>query len=207
MKAVAYVRVSSDSQDLTRQRENLAEIAVRNGWDLKRTFAEKVSGTTRSDERKEFRNLLLYVREKGIQLVMVSEISRLSRRVIDCLTCIEELHSMGVGIYVQQFNMCSLEDGKENPVVKMLIQMLSMGAEMENSLRKERQTQGIKVAKAKGVYRGRKIGATTTKESLLRKHQDVIDLINNGNFSIRRISKITNRSVNTVRKLKMLVGA
>lgn len=48
---------------------------------------------------------------------------------------------------------------------------------MENSLRKERQSQGIKLAKAKGVYRGRKLGATTTKESLIKKHQDVIDLI------------------------------
>jgi len=45
-----------------------------------------------------------------------------------------------------------MENGKENPVAKMLLQMLSIGAEMENNQKKNRQYEGIQLAKIKGVY-------------------------------------------------------
>jgi DNA invertase Pin-like site-specific DNA recombinase len=101
--------------------------------------------------------------------------------------------------------MCSLEKGKENPMVKMLIQMLAMGAEMENNLRKERQLQGIQVAKLNGKYRGRLTGSTMSKDALMTKYKDVVDLVKSSDLSMRRIAKITNRSINTVAKVKQLV--
>jgi DNA invertase Pin-like site-specific DNA recombinase len=101
--------------------------------------------------------------------------------------------------------MCSVENGKENPVVKMLIQCLAMGAEMENNLRKERQMQGIQLAKVSGKYRGRVEGSGGNRERLLIKYKDVIDLAKSSDLSLRRIAQITKRSVNTVAKLKELV--
>lgn len=93
----------------------------------------------------------------------------------------------------------------ENPIVKMLIQMLSLGAEMENNLRKERQLQGIQLAKMSGKYQGRLTGSMASKEKLLVKYNDVADLVKNSDLSIRRISEITERSINTVRKINLLV--
>jgi DNA invertase Pin-like site-specific DNA recombinase len=60
----------------------------------------------------------------------------LGRRVVDVLNFVELLYEKGIALYIQQFNMLTIENGKENPVVKMLLQMLSIGAEMENSQRK-----------------------------------------------------------------------
>ena len=207
MEAIGYLRVSSEGQDHTRQKNNLQDVAKKRGWKLRRVFAEKVSGTTKADSRTAFKDLLAYAQDKGIKLVMVSEISRLGRRVVDVLNTIESLHEKGIGLYVQQFNMCSLEGGRENPTVRLLIQMMSIGAEMENNLRKERQMQGIELAQMQGKYSGRSKGAVQSKEKTLTKYQDVTDLIKSSNLSIRKIAKITNRSINTVRKVKTLLVA
>ena len=208
MEAIGYLRVSSKNQDFSRQKSNLQSIATDRGWNLRRVFAEKISGTTKADTRTAFRELLTYADDKNIKLVMVSEISRLGRKVVDVLNTIEALHAKGISLYVQQFNMCSLEnDGKENPMVRLLIQMMSIGAEMENNLRKEGQMQGIQIAKLNGKYNGRSLGATATKEKTLTKYQDITDLLKFSKLSIRRIAKITNRSINTVRKIKDLLAA
>lgn len=205
MEAIGYLRVSSENQDFSRQKSNLQSIATDRGWNLCRVFEEKISGTTKADTRTAFRELLTYAEEKNIKLVMVSEVSRLGRKVVDVLNTIEALHGKGISLYVQQFNMCSLEGGKENPMVRLLIQMMSIGAEMENNLRKERQMQGIQIAKMRGKYNGRVQGATTTKEKTLSKYQDITDLLKSSDLSIRRIAKISNRSINTVRKVKALI--
>ena len=82
--------------------------------------------------------------------ISAAEISRLGRRVVDVLNFVELLHEKGIALYIQQFNMLTMENGKENPVAKMLLQMLSIGAEMENNQRKIRQYEGIQLAKIKG---------------------------------------------------------
>lgn len=205
MNAVAYIRCSTVSQDHARQRANLEVIAKEKGWALKRTFAEKVSGNVKADDRKEFKNLLTYVKDNGIKLVMVSEISRLGRRVVDVLNQIETLHDNGISLYVQQFGMASLDSkGKENPTVKLLMQMMSIGAEMENNLRKERQLQGIAIAKATGKYTGRARGSVAKTGAIKSKYWDVVNLLNESKLSMNQIAKITKRSINTVRKVKAL---
>jgi DNA invertase Pin-like site-specific DNA recombinase len=135
---------------------------------------------------------------------MVSEISRLGRRVVDVLNFVELLHEKGIALYIQQFNMLTMENGKENPVAKMLLQMLSIGAEMENNQRKIRQYEGIQLAKIKGVYNGRVDGAKSNPSVLLTKYQNISDLLDKSNLSIRRIAGITGHSINTVRKIRLL---
>jgi DNA invertase Pin-like site-specific DNA recombinase len=205
MNVVAYLRCSTEQQDYARQKANLEVIAIEKSWVVRRTFAEKISGNVKAEDRREFKNLLTYVKENGIRLVMVSEISRLGRRVVDVLNQIETLHSNGVALYVQQFGMTSLDhNGKENPTVKLLMQMMSIGAEMENNLRKERQTQGIALAKAKGLYQGRAKGSIASPETMKNKYWDVLNLLRESRMSMNQISKITGRSINTVRKVREL---
>lgn len=135
---------------------------------------------------------------------MTSEISRIGRRVVDVLNFVELLHEKGIALYIQQFNMLTLENGKENPIAKMLLQMLSIGSEMENSQRKIRQHEGIQLAKIKQKYNGRRIGAKTSSAALMNKYKNVSDLIDKSNLSVRRIAGTTGHSVNTVRKIKQL---
>jgi DNA invertase Pin-like site-specific DNA recombinase len=204
MEAVIYSRVSSLSQDYERQLINLKNVAQEKGWHVRRTFQEKISGTIKSGSRAEFKSLMEYIDKTPVQVVMVSEISRLGRRVVDVLNFVELLHEKGIALYIQQFNMLTMENGKENPVAKMLLQMLSIGAEMENSQRKIRQYEGIQLAKIKQKYNGRSIGARTSPSVLLNKYQNVSELIDKSDLSLRRIAGITGHSINTVRKIKQL---
>lgn len=204
MEAIIYSRVSSLSQDFERQLINLKIVANEKGWHVKRTFQEKISGTVKSGSRNEFKLLLEYIDRFAVQVVMTSEVSRIARRVVDVLNFVELLHEKGIALYIQQFNMLTMENGKENPVAKMLLQMLSIGAEMENSQRKIRQLEGIQLAKIKGVYNGRVNGAKSNPSLLMNKYQNISDLIDKSNLSVRRIAGITGHSVNTVRKIKQL---
>lgn len=200
-----YCRVSSSSQNNERQILNLKQIAEDRGWLVKRVFQEKVSGATKADSRPEFKNMIEYLERTGIKLVLISEVSRIGRRVVDVLNNVEMLHGKGVGLFIQQFNIITFKDGKEDPVAKMLLQMLSIGAEMENNLRRTRQFEGIQVAKISGKYTGRKNGAKARPDDLLRKYSDVVDLLEKSDLSLRRVAQITNRSINTVRKVASLV--
>ena len=207
MEAIIWSRVSSQSQDNQRQVSSLKQVAIEKGWVVKRVFEEKVSGTVKSTDRKVFSKILEYTEQNNIKLVLISEISRIGRKVVDILTVVDTFHSKGIAIYVQQFNMTSIENGKENPVFMLLLQMMSIGAEMENNLRKTRQAEGIALAKLQQKYTGRVSGSPVNKEKQLQKYADVVDLIQKSELSIRRIATISGRSINTVRKVKQLLAA
>jgi len=201
-----YSRVSSSSQNNERQILNLKHIAEDRGLVVKRVFQEKVSGTTKADSRPEFKNMIQYLERTGIILVLISEVSRIGRRVVDVLNNVEMLHEKGVGLFIQQFNIVTFKDRKEDPVAKMLLQMLSIGAEMENNLRMDRQAEGIQLAKLMNKYQGRKLGAKADPRSILEKYKDVVDLLGKSELSLRRISSITGHSINTIRNVATLVS-
>ena len=207
MVAIIYSRVSSLGQDNERQIINLKTVAQGKGWHVRRTFQEKISGTIKSGSRSEFKSLMDYIDKTPVQVVMVSEISRLGRRVVDVLNFVELLHEKGIALYIQQFNMLTMENNHENPIAKMLLQMLSIGAEMENNQRKIRQIEGIQLAKLKGVYNGRVKGSRTSVKVLIDKYQNVNDLLDKSELSVRRIAGITRHSINTVRRIKLLKEA
>jgi len=126
---------------------------------------------------------------------------------VDILTVVDTLHRNGIALYVQQFNMTSMENGKENPVFMLLLQMMSIGAEMENNLRKTRQSEGIEMARLQKKYSGRATGARADKEKQLQKYSDVVDLLKKSDLSLRRIASISGRSINTVRRVREMVSA
>src|ERR1039457_6051511 len=94
MDAIIWSRVSSQSQDNQRQILNLKQVANEKGWTVRRVFQETVSGTIKTTDRKEFTKLLDYVETNGIKLVLVSEISRIGRRVVDILTTVDTFHKL-----------------------------------------------------------------------------------------------------------------
>ena len=82
--------------------------------------------------------------------------------------------------------------------------MFSIGAEMENDLRRQRQLEGIQLAKMKNRYQGRKKGAIAGPKKLLDKYKNVVDLVGKSDLSLRRIAAITGHSINTVRKVRLI---
>ena len=142
MALYGYARVSSLDQDLAIQEEKLRAT----GCQVVR--AEKRSGTGRAG-RTELQLLLDFL-HKGDTLV-VTRIDRLARSVKDLQDIVHELRSNGVALKATEQSVDT-----SSAAGKAFFDMLGVFAEFETNLRRERQLEGIKAAKAKGIYKGRK---------------------------------------------------
>jgi len=142
MALYGYARVSSLDQDLAIQEEKLRAA----GCQVIR--AEKRSGTGRAG-RTELQLLLDFL-HKGDTLV-VTRIDRLARSVKDLQDIVHELRSKGVALKATEQSVDT-----SSAAGKAFFDMLGVFAEFETNLRRERQLEGIKAAKAKGIYKGRK---------------------------------------------------
>ena len=157
MPVYGYARVSTLDQDLSIQRTALKAA----GCSVIR--AEKASGSRR-DGRSELQVLLDFV-QPGDTLV-VTRIDRLARSMKDLQDIVHELKEKGVSL-----------KATEQPVDtgtaagKAFLDMLGVFAEFETNLRRERQLEGIKAAKARGVYKGRKPSIDVAEVRRLREQE------------------------------------
>ena len=86
------LRVSTNSQDYEYQRNTLTDICNRNGWEIIHTVENKVSGAKKSEEREEIVELLDYVKNNDVDIVVATEVSRLGRDTLEALKIIEILN-------------------------------------------------------------------------------------------------------------------
>lgn len=138
---LAYVRVSTAEQNEARQIESLSRYAV-DKW-----FTEKISG--KSADRPKLQELLDYAREGDT--IYIHDFSRLARSTKDLLDIVEQLKTKGVALV-------SLKESIDTstPTGKLMLTMIAAINEFERTNLLERQAEGIAIAKAKGVYKGRK---------------------------------------------------
>ena len=85
MKTVIFARVSTSVQEYDRQVNELTAFANGNGWVVEAVFAEKVSGAKANNERTELLNMISYVEANHIDKVLVTELSRLGRDILQVL--------------------------------------------------------------------------------------------------------------------------
>ena len=209
INAVIYSRVSSDSerQDTQRQTTELKEYGNRVGYNIVEVYEEKVSGYKKNEQRPIFSKMLEDIKANQIDKVLVWEMSRIGRSVLQSLQNIQTLHDMKVGIYIKNFNLETLNDDKTpNNLSMFMIQILFSVANMESQMTLSRLQSGyrnhIKKYGSKSV--GRKKGNTDSDDTILERHSDVVKLIKR-NISIRNIAAITNKSTNTILKVKKLM--
>lgn len=196
MKA-RYVRVSSIKQNEERQ-------LVRQHPDEK-LFIDKISGSIPFGRRPEAQQLLDAVLRGEITYVSVSSIERLGRSTLDVLQTIDTFNQKGVVLKVDNLGLESLVSGKENPTFKLIVSVLANIGEMERQTLRERQLEGIQLAKLKGTYKGREKGTTETKEEVLAKYSTVVKHLSKNSFTYKEIAKLCDCSKNTVIKVKKLV--
>ena len=154
-KRIGYVRVSSVDQNTERQLD---------GIELDRTFTDKASG--KSADRPQLAAALSYLRE-GDTLVIHS-MDRLARNTEDLLRIVRELREAGVAVEFIKDNM-SFTASSANPQAELMMTMLGAFAQFERALIGERQREGIAIAKAAGVYRGRKAALDSSQAQQLRE--------------------------------------
>lgn len=139
---VGYKRVSTIDQSAERQLE---------GIELDRVFTDYASG--KDVNRPHLKEAVLYVREGDT--LFVHSMDRLARNVEDMLRLVRDLNGKGVDVRFEKENM-TFSAGKNDPRSLLMITMLSAFAQFERTLIRERQREGIAIAKAKGLYKGRK---------------------------------------------------
>ena len=197
MAKVKYIRVSTEEQNIERQSKNAK--------DFYKVYIDKVSGAIRFSERKEAKKLLRDIDAGLITEVHVSSIDRLGRNILDILTVIESLNEKSVSLFVENIGMYSMTDNKLNPVFKMIISVLGNVAEMEREYMRERQKQGIDIAKAKGIYTGRLYGSKMTDEQLIEKYRVVVKELTENGQSLRRAALLGGCSLGTAQKIKKVI--
>lgn len=203
-KAIIYARVSTAGQDYDRQLAELKQYADRMGYDVVKTFSEKISGAKKVEERQVMTELLNYIEVNNVDKVLIYECSRLSRRAVDFLSIIEIFNEKKISLYIHQNGLETLlPNGEINPIATLVLGILAQFNSMERSLIRSRMESGYNNFRNNGGIVGRKTGYRKTSEQMKEEYAEEIRLLKKG-YSLRNISKITHTSVNTLRKLNAL---
>jgi len=153
-KIVGYCRVSSLDQNTERQLD---------GIKLDKVFTDKASG--KDTNRPQLQAALEYLRDGD--LFMVHSMDRLARSLDDLRRIVRELTEKGVQVQFVKEGLTFT--GEDKPMSNLLLSMLGAVAEFERSMIRERQREGIELAKKKGVYKGRKPSLTAAQVAEIRK--------------------------------------
>jgi DNA invertase Pin-like site-specific DNA recombinase len=203
-RAVIYSRVSSEGnrQDTERQTTELIEYANKMGYEIVGVYEEKISGYKKNEDRPIFSKMLDEIEKGYIDRILIWELSRIGRSVIQSLQNIQLLTDKKVSIYIKNFNLETLnEDKTPNALSMFMVQILFSVANMESQLTKSRMISGYRNHIKNGGKVGRKMGSIETEEETIQKHTDIVKLLKK-KLTIRQISGLTNKSTNTVLKVK-----
>ncbi|MEO5893895.1 MAG: recombinase family protein [Ferruginibacter sp.] len=195
---VLYCRVSTLDQKTDRQRVDEKNFNL--------VVEDKCSGAIPFFERNGGNEIKGLINKGNKFTLSVLTIDRLGRDLRDIINTIHFFTENKITIHFVSQGLSTLDiDGKENPIAKMMISILGVVGEMERTQIKERQVEGIKIAKAKGIYKGRVEGS---KEDTLKflgkeKNKKALDFLKKG-YKAVDISKITGVHINTITKIKKL---
>lgn len=137
---VGYIRVSSVDQNIHRQLDGIT---------LDKTFVDKCSG--KDTNRPALTNMLEFVREGDT--IIVHSMDRLARNLYDLRGLMQKLTIKGIKVQFIKENL--LFTGEDSPMANLLLSVMGAFAEFERALIRERQLEGVAIAKKNGKYRGR----------------------------------------------------
>jgi DNA invertase Pin-like site-specific DNA recombinase len=151
---IGYIRVSSLDQHEERQLE---------GIELAKTFRDKASG--KDTKRPQLDLLLDFVRSGDT--VVVHSMDRLARNLDDLRRIVQTLTGKGVRIEFVKEHLSFT--GDDSPMANLMLSVMGAFAEFERALIRERQLEGIALAKKRGAYKGRKKSLSETEVTKLRE--------------------------------------
>ena len=197
---VLYCRISTVEQKTDRQRINEKNYSL--------VIEDKCSGTIPFFEREGGKKIKQLLDKDALAELNVLEIDRLGRDLRDIINTIHYFTEKGICInFVAQGLRTIDSNGKENPITKMIISILGVVGEMEKKQIRERQLEGIAIAKMKGVYLGRKTGSTEDVLKFLSKPKNKIAVayLKKG-YKNNEAAKLAGVHINTITKIKRLVA-
>ena len=210
MKTAIYARVSStgDRQSTERQVIDLTDYANKNAMSICKTFEEHISGAKKNHERPVLQECLTFCIEEKVDVLLLSELSRLGRNVDEVLANIRFAKENRLNVYFQKEGISIYgTDGKENPYLTIMIAVLGTCAQMERENIHYRLQSGRKVYVDKNLAAtgksglGRKEGYRKPVETKKEEYKEVLKLLRSG-YPIRKVAKLTDVSESTVKRLK-----
>lgn len=196
---ILYTRVSTVEQKEDRQVQDTI------GFDY--VFVDKCSGLIPLWERPKGRELKKLIDQGKLKQITVHSIERLGRSTLDVLQVWKELTELGIIVECRNPNLRNInEDGKPDMFSELMISILSTMASFEKQMIKERQMEGVRIAKAKGVYVGRAVNSKETPEKFLSKpkNKKIAYYLSSGR-TFAEIVANTKCSYSTVMKVKKLM--
>ena len=166
MKKVAiYARVSTDSQTVENQLQELHAVAQRNGWIVVAVHTDEgISGAKGRDKRPGYDALLTGVARKDYEMIVCWSVDRLGRSLPHLVSFLGDIQAKGVDLYLHQQGLDT-----STPSGRMLFQMLGVFAEFERSMIRERILSGLRRTSKKS---GRKPMADDRAEAIRRSLRD-----------------------------------
>lgn len=155
----AYLRVSTVLQDEENQRVGVDNYAKRQGLKIQKYIIDKVSGT-KDPNRRNLGKLLKKL--KAGDTLIISEISRLSRKLFDITTIINDFLNRNIHLHTVKENF----DLGDNIQSKVIVFAFGLSAEIERTLLSERTRESLALCKARGQKLGRPVGAKTRHHKL-----------------------------------------
>lgn len=211
VKVVLLCRVSTQAQDYEYQVNLLSELAKNRGWEVIATFANKVSGAMKNEDREEIQELLEFVKSNQVDKVICTEISRLGRSTLEALKTIQVLNENGVCLHLANYGLETLDkDGKVNPVASLITTILLEVAQMERGMIRARMEMGYReyINKRRADKEAHPVGRPSSyrksAEAYREQYAKELTLLRKG-ISLRNICKLTGVSVNTLRRIKKYI--
>lgn len=197
---VFYSRVSTLEQNESRQIDNL------DGFDY--VFTDKCSGTIPLFERPKGSQIKKLIDAGKLDHLEVHSIDRLGRDTLSVLKTWKELSEKGVRIVCRNPSFQNInESGQTDMFSELMLSILSVMADFEKRLSKERQREGIAKAKLQSKYRGRMVGTAEPIEKFLSKPkaQMIIKDLDHG-YSSQEIAFRCRCSFSTIQKVQKTIG-
>jgi DNA invertase Pin-like site-specific DNA recombinase len=197
---VLYCRTSTIGQKTDRQRVNEKDYQL--------VIEDKCSGSSDLFEREGGKKILKLI-EKGVLTgLYVWEIDRLGRNLLCILNNIKFFNEKNICIHFVSQGLSTLQpDGSENSITKMIISILGTLAEMEKKISRERQLEGIAIAKLNNKYAGRAKGSNedTLKFLSKPKNSKALEYIKKGYKNVE-VAKIVGVHFNTITKIRKIAN-
>ncbi|MBO0487993.1 recombinase family protein [Vagococcus fluvialis] len=195
MTKIGYARVSSREQNLERQFELLERAEVT------KIFSDKLSG--KDNNRPQLKEMLNYIREDDI--IVVSELDRLGRNNKEITSIMNQIQDKGATLEI--LNLPSLngiqDDNLRRLLNNLIIELFKYTAENERKQIRERQRQGIELAKEKGKYKGRPLAYSADSADKQKRvtYEKIVEMLEK-EVPITQISKELDVARNTIYRIR-----
>ena len=195
-RAALYLRVSKHDQTIDNQRIELERVASAKGWKIVSVFKDEgISGSFGRGVRSQYDAMLKSGVRAQNDVVMAWDVSRLSRSLAELVTTLDELHALGIDLYLHQQAIDTT-----TPAGKAMFQMCGVFAEFERGILSERVKAGLNRARGEGKVLGRPFKVANIKAILKDrdKGKTIRQIAIENDLSVGKVHKILKSEVQRV---------